>query len=594
MTPMALASPHATALHEHFVQFYENDSFLIDEVSGFLGAGLAAGQAGIVIATAAHRAGFEAKLLAGQAAAAESPLEAGRYIALDAAETLSRFMVDGWPDEGRFAAVIGGVIRQAAPDGRRVRAFGEMVSLLWAEGRHEAAIRLEEMWNDLAAAHSFSLLCAYPMGGFHDHEHGGSFLHICNAHSEVRPAESFAEAVAPAELRRQVALLQQRAAALETEIAVRQRTERALRQREKELADFLENAAEGLHKIGPDGTILWANRAELDMLGYAPDEYVGHSITEFHVDAAVIEDILDKLRRGEALYDQPSRLRCRDGSIKHVLIHSNVLVEDGEFIYTRCFTRDVTERVRLEAELESRLAQLAEADRRKDEFLAMLGHELRNPLAAVVNAVELMRLSDAPAHLDRAREIVARQSAAMSRLVDDLLDVSRINRGKIDLRTETVALGSLVEQAVEAVRPLIDERGHRLTVDLPAAPVSLSGDPARLVQVLANLLQNAAKYTDRGGNIALHARAEETALSLSVRDDGVGLSAELRERVFEPFVQAPGSLARARGGLGVGLALVRALVELHGGSVEARSEGPGRGSEFVVQLPLRQPAAAEA
>jgi PAS domain S-box-containing protein len=563
-------------------------------VSGFIGAGLAAGQAGIVIATEAHRAGFEAKLLAGQAAAAERPLEAGRYIALDAAETLSRFMIDGWPDEGRFAAVIGSVIRQAAPDGRRVRAFGEMVSLLWAEGRHEAAIRLEELWNDLAAAHSFSLLCAYPMAGFDDHEHGSSFLHICNAHSEVRPAESFAEAAAPAELRRQVALLQQRAAALETEIAVRQRTERALRQREKELADFLENAAEGLHKVGPDGTILWANRAELDMLGYAPDEYVGHSITEFHVDAAVIEDILDKLRRGEALYDHPSQLRCRDGSIKHVLIHSNVLVEDGEFIHTRCFTRDVTERVRLAAELESRLEQLAEADRHKDEFLAMLGHELRNPLAAIVNAVELMRLSDAPALLDRSREIVARQSAAMSRLVDDLLDLSRINRGKIDLRTSTVSLGSLVERAVEVVRPLIDERGHRLAVDLPAEPVSLSGDPARLVQVLANLLQNAAKYTDHGGNIALHARADETALSLAVRDDGVGLSAELRERVFQPFVQAPSSLDRARGGLGVGLALVRTLVELHGGSVEARSEGPGRGSEFVVRLPLRQPAAAEA
>ena len=169
----------------------------------------------------------------------------------------------------------------------------------------------------------------------------------------------------------------------------------------------------------------------------------------------------------------------------------------------------------------------------------------------------------------------------MSRLVDDLLDISRISRGKIELRTATVLLGALVDQAVELVRPLIGERRHRLTVDLPAEPVALSGDATRLVQVVSNLLHNAAKYTGPGGNVELSARKDGNGLLLSVRDDGMGLTPELCVRVFEPFVQAPGALEQARGGLGIGLTLVRTLVDLHGGSVEALSDGPGRGSEFV-------------
>jgi signal transduction histidine kinase len=192
--------------------------------------------------------------------------------------------------------------------------------------------------------------------------------------------------------------------------------------------------------------------------------------------------------------------------------------------------------------------------------------------------------------MPRAREIVARQSTRMSRLVDDLLDIARINLGKIEIRPTAVQLGTLVEQAVDLVRPLIDERGHLLILDLPAGPITLSGDPTRLVQVVGNLLHNAAKYTEPGGNISLGARVEGSSLRLSVRDDGVGLTPELRERIFEPFVQAPGSLEQARGGLGIGLTLVRTLVDLHGGSIEALSDGPGCGSEFVVRLPLPRTA----
>jgi PAS domain S-box-containing protein len=590
----SISSMQTTGLdvHEHLVQFYEDDAFLLGEVSDFIGAGLQSGQAAIVIATRAHLDELERRLQALRV----SWFDPDRYVALEAAETLSKIMAGDEPDERLFAEVIGSAVRRAAQNGsRRVCAFGEMVALLWADGRHEAALRLEELWNDLIRAESLSLLCAYPIQGFSDGEHGSPFMQICQSHSRVRAAESFLATADPHELHHQAALLQQKAAALEAEVAKRRQTEQALRQRERELSDFLENAVEGLHQVGPDGTILWANKAELDMLGYEPHEYIGRHIAEFHVDGEVIQSILEKLCRGEILYDQPARLRCRDGSIKHVVIHSNVRRENGEFIHTRCFTRDVTERVRLETELQSKLEQLAESDRRKSEFLAMLGHELRNPLAAIVNAVELMRLlGDDPARLGPMREIVARQSATMTRLVDDLLDIARISRGKIELRPETVLLGALVERAVELVRPLIDERSHRLTVDLPGEPVSLVGDPARLAQVLANLLNNAAKYTPAGGNLELSARREGDGLRLCVRDDGVGLTPELRDRVFEPFVQAPGSLEQSRGGLGIGLTLVKTLVELHGGSIEALSDGPGCGSEFVVRLPLRCPASPEA
>jgi PAS domain S-box-containing protein len=388
-------------------------------------------------------------------------------------------------------------------------------------------------------------------------------------------------------MRRTIAILQQKANALECEIARRKAIEKALQEREQELSDFLENAIEGMHRLGPDGKILWANRAELELLGYEQQEYIGQHVSLFHADQETIRNILEKLRQGETLYDYPARLRCKDGTIKHVLMHTNALVRNGELISTRCLTRDVTERVRLEQELNKKLQELAELDRRKDEFLAMLGHELRNPLAPIMASLELMRIRDQDAgQVARSRDIIARQMALMTRLVDDLLDVSRITRGKIELKMETILLDAVVERALEIACPLIEERRHQFSLTLPSEPVSLLGDPSRLAQVLANLLQNAAKYTDTGGRISLDARVENHQLILTVADNGMGLEPQLREKVFELFVQGANSIERARGGLGLGLTLVRSLVQLHGGTVEARSAGPGQGSQFVITLPL--------
>jgi PAS domain S-box-containing protein len=650
----------------------------------------------------------------------------------------------------------------------------------------------------------------------------------------------------------------------------RRQTEARIRRSEQELADFFDNATVGLHWAGPDGTILRANRAELAMLGYSADEYIGHCIAEFHVDADTIDGILRRLRSGETVRNCEARMRCRDGSIKHVLIDSSVLWDNGRFVHTRCFTRDITEqkraeetRLRLAAIVESSedaiigkdlqgtiiswnrgaetlygytaeeivgrpvsvlippdhqddfplimerlrrgeriehyetvrickdgrrvdvalsvspirtadgkiqgaskiarditprkraeaavrrqterlrllweaaavlltaddpdamlrkvhamigphlgvdayvsymtdesgaalrlssyegvspqsapaLARLdfgegvagtaavqrrpvvathiqqsddantrplkalgiracvcqpllvgdrllgtlslasrtkdrfddeevafieticqyvtvacerlrllnesREAGLRKDEFLAMLAHELRNPLAPIRSAVKVLNFKGSAVPEARwSREIIERQVQHLTRLVDDLLDISRITRNKLVLQKSRIELAEVIAGAAESSRPLIEQCGHELFVALPSRAVYVDGDAVRLSQVVQNLLNNAAKYTERGGRIWLTAERQDDSVVIRVKDTGVGIPRDTLPRLFEMFYQADRSLERAQSGLGVGLALVRRLVEAHGGRVEARSEGVGKGSEFIIHLPV--------
>ena len=643
-----------------------------------------------------------------------------------------------------------------------------------------------------------------------------------------------------------------------------------------DFGDFFDNAAMPLHVVGHDGTILSANQAELDLLGYAREEYVGRNIAEFHVDEPGIRVLLARLGSGDTVRDYEARLRCRDGSIKHVLITSNVRFDAGRrFVNTRCFTRDVTAQKRVEelsaqtadyleglmegfvaydqdwvmtymnaaaerllgrrraevlgktwhqafphavgnpvdhmyqrvmrtrsgermdyyyahyrrwleisaspvksggvavyfrdvsdretlnqvgrtlaAELDlervvqavtdaateasgaqfgaffynvkddsgesytlytisgvpreefakfpmprntavfaptfdgtgivrseditrdprygknaphqgmpqghlpvrsylavpvisrsgevlgglffgheqtavfteraervvagiaaqaaiamdnARLyraeqetaAKLRDADRRKDEFLATLAHELRNPLAPIRTGLHLLRITQPGSDsAEQARAMMERQLGHLVRLVDDLLELSRISRGKIDLRRAPIELAAVVLSAVETSRPAIEAARHQLDIGLPARPLIVDADFVRIAQVIANLLNNAAKYTDPGGHIALSVRAEAGDAVISIRDDGVGIPAELLPRVFDMFAQVDRNLDRAQGGLGIGLALAKSLVEMHGGTIEARSDGPGRGSEFIVRLPASEaaprPAAGDA
>jgi signal transduction histidine kinase/CheY-like chemotaxis protein len=231
--------------------------------------------------------------------------------------------------------------------------------------------------------------------------------------------------------------------------------------------------------------------------------------------------------------------------------------------------------------------ELVEADHRKNEFLAMLAHELRNPLAPIQNAVEVLkRLGHARPELQRATQVIERQARHARKLVEDLLDVSRISRGKISLHKEPLELAEVVTQAVEQGRALIDARKHHLTVNLPDEPIRLEADATRLTQVVVNLLNNAAKYTDEGGHICLTVERNGPEAVLRVHDDGIGITPAMLPHVFDLFAQSDRALRKSQGGLGIGLMLVRSLAELHGGAVQAFSDGPGQGSEFVVRLPV--------
>jgi PAS domain S-box-containing protein len=352
-------------------------------------------------------------------------------------------------------------------------------------------------------------------------------------------------------------------------------------------SDFFENANVGIHWVGPDAVIRRVNQAELDMLGYDRAEVLGRSIADFHADADVIAEILDRLRRGEQLRQFPARLVRKDGAIRDVLISSSVYWDAGQFVHTRCITVDVTDHLRNEQELRAAQDELEETARRKDEFLATLAHELRNPLAPVRNSLEILRRSrEKPGLVDQALSTMERQMTHLERLVDDLIDISRINRGWLELRKSPVELASVVFQAVETVRPMAERKGHELTVTLPTQPVFLEADPVRMTQIVTNLLTNAVKYTPDGGRIVVHGAVEPDRLALSVRDNGIGIPVEMLPRVFEMFTQIHRREEASRGGLGIGLSLVKRLVEMHDGTIEASSDGLGAGSTFTLRLPV--------
>jgi PAS domain S-box-containing protein len=664
--------------HSHVVQFYEEDAFLVDAVCEYVGSGLGAGEPVVVIATAAHLEAFEMRLSA-RAFDVERAQRTAQLTLLDANEMLSLLMSDGMPDAEKFRAHVGGLLRSVrAPSGEHpARAYGEMVDILWREGNPEAALRLEELWNELGEQESFTLVCGYSMSNFESSDETSGFRRVCEAHSHVFPTESFCK---------------------------------GLRAREAELRDFLENALEGIHWVGPDGTILYANKAELELLGYSREEYVGHHVAEFHADADAIRDIMARLYGGEDVENFEARLRCKDGTTKDVLINSNVLFRAGKFVRTRCFTRDITARKRSEEALrflaeassvlsssldyeaalgtvarlavpriadwatvdlldgEQAIKRLAgppdrnaphgvahvlktgrpellessicvplrargavvgaltigsaesfrrytvddlrvledlarragsaienalyyraaeEASQAKDEFLAVVSHELRTPLNAILGWVHMLQqggLSDE--RRARALDTIERNARAQNQLIEDLLDVSRIVSGKLRLDVESVDLPEVIQRTIESLRPAVTAKTITLrqTIDPAACPVM--GDPNRLQQVVFNLLNNAVKFSPKGSAVHVVLRRRDSSIEIIVRDEGQGIDRAFLPHIFERFRQADARRDRAQRGLGLGLAIVRNLVELHGGTVQAHSDGLGTGATFTVTLPI--------
>jgi PAS domain S-box-containing protein len=870
---------------EHFVQFYESDRFLVDSLSGFIGAGLGVGEACIVIATKTHRQELEERLQVYDVDVAAASAR-GQYVSLDADETLAKFMVEGSPEPGRFMEVIGGLITQATEGRRGVRAFGEMVALLWSAGNHEAAIDLEELWNNLRKSHAFSLFCAYPINDFVGVEFSRQLDQICGEHSSVIPAESYTALANPDERIRAITGLQQKAKSLETKIVEAKEAQKRLEVSEIRYRHLFESSIDGIlivdpetHKIteaNPSMAALLESRQE-DLLGkelweigllkdreadlnlwqelhenqfvryehlslesqeqQRDVEFVsnlyrtnGHQVMQCNIRditerrsaeevrlhlAAIVESsddaiiskslegiilswnegaerifgysaeeilgkpivmlippdrrgeepkILERLKRGERIDHYETVRVSKDGKALDIsLTVSPIKDKNGKIIAASKVARDITERKqaeerlreqtevietinrtgqRLSAELnlqkvvqvvtdatteltgarfgaffynvideggeptmlfaisgvpletfahfsslrntdlfgptfrsagtmriadvtkdqgygknspyygmppghlpvtsylavpvisrsgevlgglffghpkegaflerherlvEGLAAQAAiamdnaqlyemsqqerakaeEANRMKDEFLATVSHELRTPLNAIIGWSDLLhkgRLDEAG--VIRAVETIERNARLQAQLIEDILDVSRVITGKLRLNIEPVDVASSIHAAIDSVQLAADSKGIQLAVMLDPGVRYILGDANRLQQIVWNLLSNAIKFTPAGGGVEVRLEPAGADAQIVVSDSGQGISKDFLPFIFERFRQADGTTTRRHGGLGLGLAIVRHLVELHGGTIHAHSEGKGCGATFIITLPL--------
>jgi signal transduction histidine kinase/ActR/RegA family two-component response regulator len=473
---------------EHFVQFYEEDDFIVDSICRFVNAGLDSGETVVVAATDDHLNAVNSRL-SQRGVDVVAALTTGHYVTVNAEKTLAQVKKDGHISPARFNEILGGTMLRTALSGRHVRVFGELVALLCAEGNHKAAVQLENLWNDLKLKHRFSLFCAYPMQGFSQ----SSIEAVCNTHSHVIPAESFTTLPTGKSQSRAIAVLQQKAQLLENEVQERLKAEENLRLAKEQLESQIEE--------------------------------------------------LGKLITSEQI-------------------------------------------ARAEAETANRL---------KDEFLATVSHELRTPLNAIIGWAHMLRRGRLDDETQvRALETIERNAKSQAQLIEDILDVSRMINGKTRLQMAPVNVASVINQAVDAVQLAASSKGIVLQVTLDPSVRYVLGDASRLQQVVWNLLSNAIKFTPAGGRVEVVFEGDESNARITVADTGQGIGEEFLPHVFERFRQADGASTRVHGGLGLGLALVRHLVELHGGTVRARSEGKGRGAAFIVKLPLAPDKALEA
>ncbi len=356
------------------------------------------------------------------------------------------------------------------------------------------------------------------------------------------------------------------------------------------LASIVEFSEDAIIRTSLDGTIQSWNHAAERLFGYTASESVGRNTSLIVPEDRSDEErqIVTRLMSGEHVnHFDTVRLR-KDGSpIDVALTISPIKDEQQQIIGISKIARDIAEEKEAEKRIYGLMTELKDADRRKDEFLATLAHELRNPLAPIRNSLEIMKRANGSGHIiEQARSTMERQMGQMVRLVDDLLDISRITRNKVELRRQRVELASIIHHAVEMCRPLIEGGNHEIVLNLPDQPVYLHADSVRLAQVFSNLLNNACKFSDPKARIELTVTPRENDVLVSVKDNGIGIPPEMLPKVFELFTQLNSSLERTHGGLGIGLTLAERLVEMHGGSVVARSEGAGKGSEFEVRLPL--------
>ena len=387
---------------------------------------------------------------------------------------------------------------------------------------------------------------------------------------------------------------QRKVAVLFTDITERKRAEQRLRESEGRFRALVIATSDVLYRMSPD----WSELQPLDGRGLIAStdvpirDYMQKNVPSF--EHGRVGDAIREAISGKTTYELEHQVNRPDGSLGWTFSRAVPILDAiGDIVEWFGTASDVTRRKEAEEATREQSERLREADRRKDEFLAMLAHELRNPLSAIGNAVKLASNTDAREQIDWSMDVITRQTQHLSRLIDDLMDVSRITRGKIELRQGVMEASPILESAAATVGTLVEERKHRLEVVIDRGNLWVNVDPTRLEQMVVNLLNNAAKYSENAGHIRLTARRERREVVISIKDRGVGIPPDKLPEMFELFAQADRSLARSEGGLGIGLTVVKKLVEMHGGSVTAESEGLGQGSEFVIRLPAAsKPTAA--
>ena len=744
------------------VQFYDTDQFLINSLNDYVGSGLKAGHTCIVILTAEHLKELE-KLLLADGLDLTAAAQSGQYVPVDAIDRRSKFLADEPPDAERFVNALGDVIVDARKNGRHVRVVGEMVALLWAEGRYDQVIRLEQLWDDLGKRLQFSLFCAYPMTSLTGTDSPErSFGDICALHSRIVPAESYSESAEPGDRLNSIVSLQQKAKSLEAEIGRRTIAETS----SAHLAAIVESSDDAIISKTLEGRILTWNKAAERIFGYTADEVIGQSIYLLIPPDRVSEEpgILGKLKRGERIdHYETVRLSKSGRSIDVSLTVSPIKDKSGKIVGASKIARDITEsklaqaRLREQAEIieiinrtgqmlsaelnlqnvmqtvtdaatlltgakfgsffyrvadpkggvsllhehsgmiqgafedfelpkaadifgpafraggivridnaatdprygktspyyglpagdfpvvsymavpvvsrsgevlgglffghsseaefterderivEGLAAQAAiamdnaslyelsqrekskaeAANRAKDEFLATVSHELRTPLSAILGWVHLMRRSALDESIKaQAIDCIERSAKLQSQLIEDILDVSRVITGKLRLNKGPVDMATVVNAAIDSVQLAVESKGVQLQVVMDPLARRVYGDAVRLQQVVWNLLSNAIKFTPNGGQIRVNLERADSSARIIVSDTGIGISSDFLPYVFDRFRQADGSSTRRFGGLGLGLALVRHLIEMHGGTVRVDSPGEDRGSTFTISVPL--------
>jgi PAS domain S-box-containing protein len=565
----------------HSVQFYEQDAFFFSQSAEFIVTALNRGAVAIVIATRPHRDGLKRQLET-MGMDVDILAEQRRYVALDASETLAAFMIDGLPDAVWFFQYMDTILAPIkVPSGldREVVVLGEMVALLSEQGDYKAAIHLEGLWNELTQKYQISLRCTYPLSSFSREEHGKQIFRICAEHSRVIPGESYMELESEGERLWAVAHLQQRAHTLESEIALRKQIQKQLQGREAESLDFFENAVEGIQQVGADHRIRRANSSLLRLLGYSTEDYIGHDLSEFHVHRRTVEEFWQKIMRKDDIHDFPAELRCKDGTVRHVLIHSNGLWENGRFVHTRCFIRDVTEQKRMEEALRNS-EKLALTGR----MAATIAHEINNPLEALSN---LFYLLEAHPSLDD----VARSYASLAD--KELQRIAHITKQMLGFYRHSVDRVPLnISEILDGVVGLYETKLTRKNVVIQryyASGEVVWGFPSDIRQLFANLLGNAIEASSSNRTVRLRiansrdwTNLSRSGVRVSIADSGAGISAETRKKLFEPFFTTKGEA-----GTGLGLWVSKGIVQKHGGTIRFRSSvRQGRnGTVFSVFLP---------